>query len=94
MARLTLQYGRKGSGTASERQVSGPKKWPGYRKREILGRSLTSHEMRTVTEIARRIAAILLLEPELDANYAAARGTPYRWSSALLRLTVKEANNV
>lgn len=33
-----------------------------------------------VTDIARRIAAILLMEPELDANYRAAREHPYSWS--------------
>jgi hypothetical protein len=30
--------------------------------------------------MARRIAAILLLEPELDANYAAVKGSAYAWS--------------
>lgn len=40
-----------------------------YREHDILGRSLTSEEARQVTNIARRIAAILLLAPALDANY-------------------------
>jgi len=30
--------------------------------------------MRYVTDMAQRIAAILLMTPELDANYAAAKG--------------------
>jgi hypothetical protein len=29
--------------------------------------------------IARRIAAILLLEPSLDANYQAIKGATYPW---------------
>lgn len=45
------------------------KKWLSYREHKILGRSLTSDEAREVTNIARRIAAILLLTPALDGNY-------------------------
>ena len=45
------------------------KKWLSYREYAILGRRLSLDEIREVTAIARRIAAILLLEPELDANY-------------------------
>ena len=45
------------------------KKWLSYRERPLLGRDLTVDEARYVTEMARRIAAILLLEPALDANY-------------------------
>ena len=47
------------------------KKWLSYREREILGRTLKLDEARTVTDIARRVTAILLMEPELDANYEA-----------------------
>ncbi len=32
--------------------------------------------------IARRIAAILLLEPALDANYRAVKQATYDWASA------------
>ncbi|MGD0073963.1 MAG: type ISP restriction/modification enzyme [Candidatus Binataceae bacterium] len=49
------------------------KKWLSYREREILGRALRMDEARTVRDIARRIAAILLLEPKLDANYQAVK---------------------
>jgi len=35
----------------------------------LLGRSLTKEEAREVMHIARRIAALLLLDPALDANY-------------------------
>lgn len=45
------------------------KKWLSYRERKLLGRPLRKQEIRYVQEMARRIAAILLLEPELDANY-------------------------
>ncbi|MEM1054675.1 MAG: type ISP restriction/modification enzyme [Bacteroidota bacterium] len=51
------------------------KKWLSYRAEPVLGRSLRSDEAETFTEIARRIAAVLLLDPELDAAYAAARAS-------------------
>ena len=41
--------------------------------KKLLDRSLTVEEARYVTEMARRIAAILLLSPALDANYRAAK---------------------
>jgi hypothetical protein len=49
------------------------KKWLSYREKELLDRSLTVEEARYITETARRIAAILLLSPALDANYHAAK---------------------
>lgn len=49
------------------------KKWLSYREKELLDRSLTVEEARYVTETARRIAALLLLSPALDANYRAAK---------------------
>jgi hypothetical protein len=57
------------------------KKWLSYREREILGRALKMDEARAVTDIARRIAAILLMEPELDANYEAVKNSAYPWKS-------------
>ncbi len=45
------------------------KKWLSYRESDLLGRSLTKEEAREVMHIARRIAALLLLDPALDANY-------------------------
>jgi hypothetical protein len=39
-------------------------------------------EARYVTEMARRIAAILLLSPVLDANYSAAKQATYDLSKA------------
>jgi hypothetical protein len=49
------------------------KKWLSYREKGLLGRDLTLDEAREVMNIARRIAAIRLLEPALDANYAEAQ---------------------
>jgi hypothetical protein len=55
------------------------KKWLSYRELELLGRSLKQEEVIEVTQMARRIAAILLLEPELDANYEAVKQATYPW---------------
>lgn len=57
------------------------KKWLSYRERDLLGRSLTLEEVREVTNMARRIAAILLLEPQLDANYQAVKENCYDWQA-------------
>jgi hypothetical protein len=57
------------------------KKWLSYREHKLLGRPLTTDEAREVMNIARRVAAILLLEPELDANYLAVKASIYQWSS-------------
>lgn len=58
------------------------KKWLSYRERDLLGRALTNDEAREVTNIARRIAAILDLEPALDANYTAVKQATYAWHSS------------
>jgi hypothetical protein len=55
------------------------KKWLSYRELELLGRPLTPDEAREVMNIARRIAAIVLLEPQLDANYQSVKGNAYPW---------------
>ena len=49
------------------------KKWLSYREHELLGRALTPDEAREVTHMARRIAALILLQPELDRNYQAVK---------------------
>jgi hypothetical protein len=49
------------------------KKWLSYREHELLGRPLTPDEAREVTHMARRIAALILLQPALDQNYAAVK---------------------
>ena len=52
------------------------KKWLSYRERTLLRRPLQVEEVRQLTAIARRIAAILLLGPALDAGYLAAVARP------------------
>ena len=47
------------------------KKWLSYREKPLLGRGLTIAEVRYVTENARRIAALLALQPQLDEIYSA-----------------------
>jgi hypothetical protein len=47
------------------------KKWLSYREHGLLGRALTPGEVRYVRDMARRLAALRLMAPELDANYRA-----------------------
>ena len=56
------------------------KKWLSYRERALLGRDLKTDEARYVTEMTRRIAAILLLEPALDENYERVKANVYPWA--------------
>jgi hypothetical protein len=55
------------------------KKWLSYREKALLGRGLTGQEATEVSEMIRRIAALLLLHPALDANYAAVKAEVYPW---------------
>ena len=45
------------------------KKWLSYREHKLLGRPLRVDEARYVTEMARRIAEIILIQTDLDKNY-------------------------
>lgn len=45
------------------------KKWLSYREQRVLGRPLTMAEIMEVTAMARRLAALVLLQPRLDENY-------------------------
>ena len=58
------------------------KKWLSYREYKLLGRSLSPDEAREVTNMTRRIAAILLLEPTLDLNYQKVIASTYAWPNA------------
>ena len=58
------------------------KKWLSYREQELLGRALTADETREVTGMARRLAAIVLLQPALDENYRRAAAKVYAWPVA------------
>ena len=49
------------------------KKWLSYRQQDVLGRPLRTDEALAFQAIARRIAALLLLDPDLDAAYASAK---------------------
>jgi len=55
------------------------KKWLSYREEQLLGRPLKIEEVRYVQEMARRIAAILLLEPNLDSNYLRVKEHTFVW---------------
>ena len=56
------------------------KKWLSYREDEILGRALNPEEAREVMNTARRIAAIILLQPKLDENYRKIKAAAFDWS--------------
>ena len=47
------------------------KKFLSYREQPLLGRALTTVEVRYVRDVARRLAALRLMAPALDANYRA-----------------------
>ncbi|MBN1918781.1 MAG: N-6 DNA methylase [Verrucomicrobia bacterium] len=55
------------------------KKWLSYRERTMLGRGLKIEEVEYVTEMVRRIAALILLQPELDKNYRAVKADTWPW---------------
>ncbi len=57
------------------------KKWLSYREKELLGRSLSVDEARYVTEMARRITALMLVGPHLDESYRAVVKKPYKQKS-------------
>ena len=55
------------------------KKWLSYREHSILDRALKPDEVAYVSEMVRRVAAILLLGPVLDANYEASKVDVVEW---------------
>ena len=57
------------------------KKWLSYREKPLLGRSLTAEEIRYVTEMARRLSALVALRTSLDANYREVIQTTYPWTT-------------
>jgi hypothetical protein len=57
------------------------KKWLSYREKSILGRGLRLEEAEYLTEMARRLASLVLLQPELDANYEAVKSDTWHWPS-------------
>jgi hypothetical protein len=61
------------------------KKWLSYREKALLGRGLTLDEVTEVAHMARRIAALLLLELALDANYRAVKAATYSWPAIAVK---------
>ena len=59
------------------------KKWLSYREHALLGRALTADEAREVTHTARRLAALLLLQPSLDANYQSVKEAAHPWTQSV-----------
>ena len=55
------------------------KKWLSYRESALLGRALKLEEMEYFGHVVRRIAALRLLGPELDANYEAVKADLFAW---------------
>jgi Type ISP C-terminal specificity domain len=55
------------------------KKWLSYREKAILGRGLSIDEVAYLQQVARRIAALLLLGPELDENYRRVKAAAFAW---------------
>jgi len=59
------------------------KKWLSYREQPLLGRPLRLEEVREVQHMARRIAAVLLLDPALDASYETVSQAAAPWTSSV-----------
>ena len=57
------------------------KKWLSYREQRVLGRALTMAEIMEVTAMARRLAALVLLQAALDANYAAEAASTFAFGN-------------
>jgi predicted helicase len=55
------------------------KKWLSYREKDVLKRDLTVEEARYVTDMVRRIATLIMMEPDLDKNYQAVVQNTYHW---------------
>jgi len=61
------------------------KKWLSYREKTMIGRGLTMEEAEYVTEMVRRIAALILLQHGLDANYQAVKADTWPWPQTQVR---------
>lgn len=55
------------------------KKWLSYREASILGRPLTVEEVGYFRDVIRRIAALILMGPELNENYRRVKAATYEW---------------
>ena len=59
------------------------KKWLSYREHGFLGRALMLAEVEEVQAMARRLTALCLLQPQLDANYHAVKSATWKREGAL-----------
>lgn len=57
------------------------KKWLSYREFALLGRALNLDEITEVTNMTRRIAALILMETELNANYQKIKADTFKRTS-------------
>ena len=55
------------------------KKWLSYREESVLGRPLSKDEVRHFSNLVRRLTALILLAPQLDANYQTCRNDCFDW---------------
>lgn len=55
------------------------KKWLSYRELALLGRALSLDEIKEVGAMARRLAALVLMQPALDDNYRIVTAATYPW---------------
>jgi hypothetical protein len=58
------------------------KRWLSYREHELLGRPLTPDEVAYIRDVIRRIASLLLLSLELDANYGHVKANTWPWQES------------
>ncbi len=58
------------------------KKWLSYREQDVLGRPLTTAEAREAVNIVRRLTALVIMGPDLDANYRATCNASFTWVSS------------
>ncbi len=54
------------------------KKWLAYREGKVLGRSLHREEVQYFKNVARRLTALILMQPELDENYKRCKVKTYQ----------------
>ena len=51
----------------------------GCREHGLLGRARTTDEAREITHLGRRLATVILLQPELDVNYQRVKAASHDW---------------
>lgn len=59
------------------------KKWLSYRELRVLGRALSLDEVMEVTAMARRLAALVLLQTQLDDNYRVVAADTWAFDKAI-----------